>query len=245
MIVVKDFETLSDKEAVSRIVDGEISLYELIVRRYNPYLFKIGKSYGFSQPDTEDIIQDTFISAYSNLSKFENRSSVKTWLVKIMLNCCYHKKLKAAHQNEVSSNELENQHHTPMFTNSNSNTASVVMNNELKHILETSLVNIPEDYRIVFTLRELNGMNTAETAEALNITEANTKVRLLRAKNMLRKEIEKMYVPEEIFEFNLIYCNRIVQNVFAQISRTSPKSSNPFLLNIKKKISSWVSGRTQ
>ena len=97
------------------------------------------------------------------------------------------------------------------------NTGKTIMNNELKHILEEALLQIPENYRMVFTLRELNGMNTRETSETLNITEANVKVRLKRAKQMLRKEIKKMYSPEEIFEFNLIYCNRIVENLLTKI----------------------------
>jgi len=83
--------------------------------------------------------------------------------------------------------------------------------------LENAINKIPEDYRIVFTLRELNGLSISETTEALQITESNVKVRLNRAKKLLRTEIEKMYAPEDIFEFNLIYCDRMVQNVMNQI----------------------------
>ena len=76
MTEIKQFEILSDPEIVSRILSGEIALYEIIMRRYNPYLFKIGKSYGFNQPDTEDLIQDSYLSAYTNLGNFENRSTL-------------------------------------------------------------------------------------------------------------------------------------------------------------------------
>ena len=75
------------------------------------------------------------------------------------------------------------------------------------------------NYRIVFTLREINGLNVAETADSLNITEANVKVRLSRAKMMLRKEVEKSYSAEEIFEFNLIYCDAMVENVMNKIKK--------------------------
>jgi RNA polymerase sigma-70 factor (ECF subfamily) len=91
------------------------------------------------------------------------------------------------------------------------------MNKELGRVIENAIHNIPEDYRIVFTLRELNGLNVAETSEALKITESNVKVRLNRAKGMLQKEIKKMYSPDEIFEFNLIYCDTIVNRVMAKI----------------------------
>src|SRR5690606_19129903 len=155
-------------------------------------------------------------SAYTNLGKFENRSTLKTWLVKIMLNNCYHKIQKFSFRNEIPSDITEKESGIPLFAQQ-VNTGKAIMNNELKHILEEALVQIPENYRTVFTLRELNGMSTRETSEALNISETNVKVRLKRAKTMLRGEIRKMYSPEEIFEFNLIYCNRIVENVLTKI----------------------------
>lgn len=219
MNTIKHFEQLTDLEIITRILSGEVAMYEIIIRRYNPYLFKIGRSYGFNQPDTEDLMQDTFISAYTNLGKFRGRCSLKTWLVKIMLNQCYHKKKKLSYKNEIPSDILERTNGTPMYTHDHTHTSNRIMNNELKHILETSLVAIPQDYRMAFTLRELNGMNTREAAEALDISEANVKVRLTRAKSMLRSEIKKMYSPEEIFEFNLIHCNRIVENVLNNLDR--------------------------
>jgi RNA polymerase sigma-70 factor (ECF subfamily) len=72
-------------------------------------------------------------------------------------------------------------------------------------------------YRLVFTLREVNGLNVAETADTLNISEANVKVRLNRAKTMLRKEVEKSYSAEDIFEFNLVYCDAMVQRVINKL----------------------------
>lgn len=88
---------------------------------------------------------------------------------------------------------------------------------ELKHILENAIHQIPEDYRMVFTLRELNGLSVLETAEALAITESNVKVRLNRAKTMLQIEIKKLYSPQEIFEFNLGYCDVMVNRVMDRI----------------------------
>lgn len=77
------------------------------------------------------------------------------------------------------------------------------------------------DYRLVFTLREVNGLNVAETADALNISETNVKVRLNRAKTMLRKEVEKSYSAEDIFEFNLVYCDAMVQRVINKIKESN------------------------
>jgi RNA polymerase sigma-70 factor (ECF subfamily) len=91
------------------------------------------------------------------------------------------------------------------------------MNRELNFVIENALQQIPIDYRMVFSLREVNGLNISETADALDISEANVKVRLNRAKSMLRKEVEKSYSKEDIFEFNLIYCDRMVENVMNKL----------------------------
>ena len=103
-----------------------------------------------------------------------------------------------------------------MFHQSTNN-EKITVNKELGRVLENAIHEIPEDYRIVFSLRELNGLSVAETAAALDISESNVKVRLNRAKTMLQKEIKKMYSPEEIFEFNLIYCDGMVDRVMKKI----------------------------
>lgn len=80
-------ETLTDVEVIERILKGEKALYELIIRRYNPYLYKIGRSYNYSHEDTQDLMQDTYIDAYKNLYKFEGRSGFKTWIMRIRVAC--------------------------------------------------------------------------------------------------------------------------------------------------------------
>ncbi|HUR30639.1 MAG TPA: sigma factor, partial [Saprospiraceae bacterium] len=86
---------LSESELIQSILNGESSQFETIIRNHNPSLHKIGRSYGFNHEDTQDLMQETFVSAYLNLSKFENRSSLKTWLIKIMIRNCFRKKQKS------------------------------------------------------------------------------------------------------------------------------------------------------
>src|SRR6476469_80510 len=206
----------SDEQVIEKILKGETALYEIIIRRYNPYLFKTGRSYGFDHADTEDLMQETYLNAYKHLKSFENRSSFKTWLVKIMLNQCYQKKRKNQLQSAAVI-PLMQENLEPMLRADHSDTDKTILSKELKNVVENALHQIPEDYRMVFSLRELSGLNTTETSDALNISESNVKVRLNRAKTMLRSEIEKMYSPDEIFEFNLIYCDRMVESVMSQL----------------------------
>ncbi len=210
------FEKFTETEIIGRISNGEKALYEIIVRRFNPYLYKVGRSYNYNHEDTQDLMQETFIDAYKNLLQFEGRADFKTWIIRIMMNNCYRKKRKSSFKNEIMQDVNDNS--KPMFTNTNNDTEKIIQNRELGHIIEDALGKIPFDYRMAFSLREINGLNVSETANLLSISEANVKVRLNRAKTMLRREIEKTYSANELFEFNLIYCDSIVENVMKKIN---------------------------
>ncbi|AZB29699.1 MULTISPECIES: sigma-70 family RNA polymerase sigma factor [Chryseobacterium] len=212
------FGQLTEVEIINRILKGEKPLYEIIVKRFNSYLYKIGRSYNYNHEDTQDLMQDTYIDAYKNLGQFEKRAGFKTWIIRIMLNNCYRKKQKFSYKNEFA-NEIINENETPMFSNSMTDIQKEIHSRELGYIIENSLAQIPEDYRIVFSLREINGLNVSETSALLNISETNVKVRLNRAKTMLRIAVEKSYTAEELFDFNLSYCNPFSKKVMLEINR--------------------------
>ncbi len=218
---MKSFEQYSDAEVIKKILAGDFGLFEILIRRNNVFLYKTGRSYNYSHEDTQDLMQDSFIDAYTHLNSFENRSSFKTWIIRIMLNNCYRKQQKFAFKNEVLQEISEKS--IPMFSSKPyTDTQKLASNRELSFVIENALQKVPFDYRMVFSLREINGLNVRETAESLNISDANVKVRLNRAKAMLRKEIEKSYTREEIFEFNLIYCNIITHQVMEKIKEMNP-----------------------
>jgi RNA polymerase sigma factor (sigma-70 family) len=213
MLSAKQLETITETEILRRIKEGETDLFEILIRRNNPFLFKIGMSYGYNHQDTEDLMQETFIAAYINLEKFKQLSSFKTWVIKIMLNLCFHKKQRLSYKNEKTA-DTNNENIIPLFEKQQSSDGfKKIISSELNHIIGEAIIHIPFDYRVVFALRELNGMSTTETAESLDISEANVKTRLNRARRMLRKELETMYSPQDIFEFNLIYCDSVVNKV--------------------------------
>src|SRR5207342_1234376 len=128
-----------------------------------------------------------------------------------------YKSSRSSYKNELPTDIMLHEKSIPMFTGNHSETERILMNNELKLVIEKALEKIPFDYRIVFSLREINGLNVADTADILSITENNVKVRLNRARNMLRGEVQKMYLPGDLFEFHLTYCNRLTENVMKTI----------------------------
>jgi RNA polymerase sigma factor (sigma-70 family) len=208
----------SEHEIIAKIVAGEMALFEVLIRRYNALLYKIARSYDFDHEQSKDLLQETHIAAYQSLDKFEGRSSYKTWIAKIMVNKCLYKLSYGSNKYETS-HFIVDEKAEPMFTSKKENTEKQVLNNELSHILEKSLERIPVHYRTVFLLREVEGLNVAETAEMLNLTAVNVKVRLNRAKNLLQRELEKYYSKAQLYDFNLIYCDSVVENVFAAIRK--------------------------
>ena len=104
----------------------------------------------------------------------------------------------------MENNYIDHDDHTPL---------NGLMNKELKLLLERAVSALPEKYKIVFVMREVQGMSTNETMEALNIGESNVKIRLNRAKDMLRAELNSYWQPQELYEFNLVRCDVIVNYV--------------------------------
>jgi RNA polymerase sigma-70 factor (ECF subfamily) len=210
-----------DSEIIEKVLAGDTGLFELLIRRYDGYLYKIGRSYRYNHEDTQDLMQDAFVDAYRYLSGFGNRSSFKTWLVRIMLNKCYKKQQKSSFKYEGSAEPSENA--VPMFSEkSDMDTYQHVIGGELKQVLEEAVQKLPMPYRMVFVLRQVNGLSIKESAEALDISDTNVKVRLNRARVMLRKEVEKTYSTDEIFEFNLKYCDAMVNRVMSKIEELEP-----------------------
>jgi RNA polymerase sigma factor (sigma-70 family) len=207
-------DKMDDLAALDRVLAGDIACYEVIIRRYNPLVYKIGRSYGLQHEDVQDAMQDTFISAYENLSQFQRKSQLSTWLIRIMINKCLYK-MNMQEKNIPLNTSGENaslQQQMPMVE-----PGKFPLQTELKKILELSLEKLPEQYRLVFLLRETENFSIAQTAEALNITALNVKVRLHRAKAMMRESLEQWYSHSDIYEFNLRYCTAVVENVLSRI----------------------------
>src|SRR4051794_1203444 len=208
----------TDTEVIEQVLAGNTACFELLIRRYNALLYKTGRAYGFNHQDTEDLMQETYINAYQHLKKLEHPAVFKTWLIKIMLHQCYHKARKGSYQYEKNNEVVVNNNTNFMnLPNSYNDSARAFLKKELNQVIESSLQKLPEEYRLTFALRELAGLSVNETAELMKTSPVNVKVRLSRAKLMLRREIEQLYSAADIYEFNLIYCDKIVAAVMNKL----------------------------
>jgi len=210
---------LSDEEVVERVLAGDTALYEVVMRRYNTRLYRVARAILKNDGEAEDVMQDAYVKAFQRLVQFARRAKFSTWLTRIAV----HEALARVHKarlfedwddmNENKQNEIGG---TPLRSNPESQTASV----EMSKILEQAIESIPDGYRAVVMMRDLEEMTTAETAECLSLTEENVKVRLHRARGMLRKELyaNARISAANAFPFHAPRCDRVVANVFATLA---------------------------
>src|SRR5687768_5724375 len=177
----------SDTDLIARILAGQHQLFELLVRRNNAKIYRVGRSFGFGHCDTEDLMQETHIDAFLHLPSFEQRSTYTTWVMRLMINRCGQRLRKNKVRLEVVR---EDRNGLKEPTASSSDPAALAINKELGLLMEQCVLELPINYRIVFTLRELEHLNVAQTAQILGISEVNVKVRLNRAKAMLRERLK-------------------------------------------------------
>jgi RNA polymerase sigma factor (sigma-70 family) len=207
---------LNDEEIVNRVIKGEKHLYESLMRKYNLRLFRICMSIINDDTGVEDVMQTAYLNAYLNLASFQNKSSFSTWLTRILINESLLYKKKKLRREQMHAETIGNNYlsETPL---------NGIMNKELKTLLEKTIADLPEKYKMVFVMREIEEMSTNETMAVLNLSESNVKVRLNRAKEMLRGNLNSYYKSNQLYEFNLIRCDRIVNFVMWKIN-SAPSS---------------------
>ena len=210
-------DTISDQEIITRILGGEKNLYALIVRRYNQRLYRIAMSIINDDTEAEDVMQVTYISAYENLGKFAFKASFSTWLTRILINeslLRLKKRGKSIHMNDdIMDKEIYQQHRIEVQT-----PVAKMLNTELKLALEEAIRQLPEKYRTVFVMREIEDMNIAETQDCLDISAVNVKVRLNRAKILLRESLSEFYKKDDILHFHLSRCDKMVEQVMSHVT---------------------------
>lgn len=199
---------LPDEIVIKRILEGDKRSFEIIIRRHNQRLFRTGMAILQNEADVEDAMQTAYINAFLHLADFGNRSAFSTWLTRIMINQCLLQKRKNPSSLPAmdSPDKLINMQ-TP---------DRELGNKELTKLLERAVEQLPEKYRLVFVLREVEELSVRETSEVLDIEQSNVKTRLNRAKTMLRSHLSG-YMRENVYSFHLTRCDKIVSGVLSSL----------------------------
>jgi RNA polymerase sigma-70 factor, ECF subfamily len=212
-------ERLPDNEVVDRVLGGEVALFELLLRRYNQRLFRVARSIIGEDAEAEDIVQEAYVRAFQNLRQFEGRSQFATWLTKIAVNEATSRRRKRRRLRLVGANgdaDIDSMANYP----DRHSTSEEPTQTELREVLARAVDALPAELRTVFTLRMVEQLSTDETAECLELTPANVKVRLHRARAQLQAWIDRQIGKEsrELFMFAGGRCDRIVANVMARVA---------------------------
>jgi RNA polymerase sigma-70 factor, ECF subfamily len=176
-------EFCSDEEIVTRILGGEIELFEVIVRRHSRHLYRVAISVLRNDGDAEDVVQDTYVSAYQHLKQFAGRANFVTWLTRIAL---YRSLAKLRSRRREVPLDDDQTREWLWLVHRGPSPEQNVSAAQTAHLLNSAIRALPENYRRVLVLRDLEEVDTATTARQLRISETNVKVRLHRARNMLR-----------------------------------------------------------
>jgi RNA polymerase sigma-70 factor, ECF subfamily len=220
--ITNSTEPLSDQEVVRRVLDGETALFELIMRRYNQRLYRVARAILRDDAEAEDVMQEAYVRAYEHLGQFAGRSQFATWLTRIAIHEALARSQRRKRIDQLGANPW-----SELGTDREVDVAASALNpeeqlsvSELGRALENAILSIPEQYRLVLMLRDVEQLSTTETAATLELSEENVKVRLHRARAMVRKNLFARAGSEapRAFGFMGERCDRVVARVMAKIS---------------------------
>jgi len=218
-------EQWSDDQIVRRVREGDLALFELLMRRHNQRVYRTIRSILRDDNESEDVMQDAYVRAYEHLGQFEGRAQFSTWLTRIAVNEALKRQAARSRSQTLDGGVQDGEDESMAEPVSDAPSPEAnASRNELGGLLEDAILALPVAYRSVLMLRELDGMSTAETAQALGLSPANVKVRLHRAHALLRNQLYALTGAgaARAFAFPAARCDRVVQAVMSCLQTTSP-----------------------
>ena len=213
-----DGEALTDDEVVRRVALGEGALFELLVRRYNQRVYRVARSIVKNEAEAEDVMQQAYVNAYAHLGQFAFRAKFSTWITRIAVHEALARVRQRARLTEIDAMP-ETGRGEEVLRATGPGPEEQALTAELRSALEASLDALPEMYRTVFVLREVEGLSTAEAAESLEASEDVVKTRLHRARSLLQQELlaRAGEGARHAYSFDAVRCDRIVAGVFRRL----------------------------
>jgi len=209
---------LKDEEVVARVLAGEAPLFEILMRRYNQRLYRISRVILRDDAEAEDVMQDAYVRAYEHLYQFAGKAAFATWLTRIAIHEALARKRRRSRMEELDAFP-ENGDVMSILKSSAPTPEARTAQAETRQMLEEAIDRLPESYRTVVVLREVEEMSVAETAASLGVTDGVVKTRLHRAHAMLRRDLYSRARGRtaDLYQFHAVRCDRVVKAVFARI----------------------------
>lgn len=229
-----DYAALEDLALARLVASRDIEAVRLLTVRNNQRLFRTAWSILKNRADAEDCVQSTYLSALANMSAFEGRSSLSTWLVRIVINDALGRARAArrrSRQLDATSVTVLDRYREKLMRGSMTGAApdAEAARTQIRHLLEDAISDLPPTFRIVFVLREVEGLSVEETAQALGVIPATVKTRLLRARQRLRKALapEVKTALAGSFPFAGADCEALTERVLQGVASCSEGSRRP------------------
>jgi RNA polymerase sigma-70 factor (ECF subfamily) len=197
-------EQVNDIELVRHAKAGDLAAFEALVTRYERRIYTLARRIVGQEQDAEDVTQQTFLSVLRHLDGFREESSFATWLTRIATHAALkvlrkRKGLPTVSLDKMTEPQREDATipHPEYIADWRENPETLAQRNETRRLLEDALKELDEKHRVIFLLRDVEGLSVKETAEALELSEANVKVRLLRARLQLRELLTRAFGDEK------------------------------------------------
>ena len=216
-------DVLSDEEVVRRVCSGEGELFELLVRRHNPRLYRAVRALVRDDHDAEEALQLAYVRAWRRLETFDERAAFTTWMTRIALRTALEvARVRRRRGERIGAAALESGDEKLDLEPAPSSPEQEATRAELSRLLERSIEALPRSYRLVFALRVLEGLSTAAVALELGLSEGAVKVRLMRARERLRQDLlaraEAAGALAGTWGIGGERCDRIVAGVFDAVA---------------------------
>ncbi len=189
-------ETATHEFSIDALRAGDRAEFARLVDTYSGPIYRLGMKMLGNPQDAEDVLQNTFLNALTHLADFEGRSSVSTWLYRIASNealMLIRRKKKTINLDDFQPEDAEETPLPEVFVDWSALPENELLSGESKKALDAAVKKLPETLRMVFFLRDIEGVSIKDTAEILNLTETNVKTRLLRARMFLREQLSVYY----------------------------------------------------
>lgn len=188
--------TMPTEISLEALVAGDRAEFARLVDTYSSPIYRLGLRMLGNPQDAEDVLQNTFLNVLTHISEFEGRSSLATWLYRIAANealMLLRKKKPEVNLDDFEADESDEDLLPTQFVDWSALPEDQLLSGEGKKTLDAAIQTLPESLRLVFLLRDVEGLSIKETGEALNLTETNVKTRLLRARLFLREQLSTYY----------------------------------------------------
>jgi RNA polymerase sigma-70 factor, ECF subfamily len=209
----------SDEEIVARVRGGNLELFEILMRRYNQRLYRAVRGVLRDEAEAEDVVQEAWVRAFVHLGQFEGRARFSTWLVRIALHEAWARARRGRRLEPIPPGPEGDRTMTLEPRSPSRDPESQASTVELRRALERSIEELPETYRLVFVLRQVEDLSTAEAAECLELSEEAVKTRLHRARRLLRDSLAAKLGGESpnVLPFLGARCDGMVARVMARV----------------------------